>query len=144
MPEKKIIAVMGATGAQGGGLVRAILSDVSGGFKARAITRNVSSEKARELAKLGAEVVAADVDDVESLRKAFNGAYVAHLEGVLFAPSAEAKTLLENQAPQLASSGRILTLLPYSISIHSRRRDLPRRLGGLDRVRLRTVPFRRN
>ena len=41
MAEKKIIAVVGATGAQGGGLVRAILHDTSGGFKARAITRDV-------------------------------------------------------------------------------------------------------
>ena len=52
MPEKKIIAVIGATGAQGGGLVRAILTDPSGGYTARAIARNVTSEKARELAKL--------------------------------------------------------------------------------------------
>ena len=63
MAEKKIIAVVGATGAQGGGLVRAILGDVSGGFTARALTRDVKSDKAKELAKLGAEVVAADVDD---------------------------------------------------------------------------------
>ncbi len=77
MAEKKIIAVVGATGAQGGGLVRAILSDASSGFTARAITRNVNSDKAKGLAKLGAEVVAADVDDVESLKRAFTGAYGA-------------------------------------------------------------------
>jgi len=75
MAEKKIIAVVGATGAQGGGLVRAILSDRSGGFTARALTRDVNADKARELAKLGAEVAAADVDDVESLKRAFAGAY---------------------------------------------------------------------
>jgi len=77
MADKKIIAVMGATGAQGGGLVRAILADPSGGFAARAITRDVNSDKAKELAKLGAEVVAADVDDPQSLEKAFEGAYGA-------------------------------------------------------------------
>ncbi len=77
MPEKKIIAVVGATGAQGGGLLRAIVSDASSGFTARAITRNVDSDKAKGLAKLGAEVVAADVDDVESLKRAFTGAYGA-------------------------------------------------------------------
>ncbi len=77
MPEKKIIAVVGATGAQGGGLVRAILNDASGGYTARAITRNVNSDKAKGLAKLGAEVIAADVDDVESLKRAFTGAYGA-------------------------------------------------------------------
>ena len=77
MAEKKTIAVLGATGAQGGGLVRAILSDASGGFTARALTRNVSSDKAKALANLGAEVVAADIDDDESLKRAFDGAYGA-------------------------------------------------------------------
>ena len=75
--QKKIIAVLGATGAQGGGLVRAILADKGGPFQARAITRNVNSDKARALARAGAEVVAADVDDPKSLDRAFAGAYGA-------------------------------------------------------------------
>jgi uncharacterized protein YbjT (DUF2867 family) len=77
MPEKKTIAVVGSTGAQGGGLVRAILNEPNGGYAARAITRDVNSDKAKELIKLGAEVVAADVDDLESLKRAFQGAYGA-------------------------------------------------------------------
>jgi uncharacterized protein YbjT (DUF2867 family) len=77
MAEKKIIAVVGATGAQGGGLVRAILADPDGPFTARALTRDVDSEKARALAAGGAEVVAADVDDEQSLARAFEGAYGA-------------------------------------------------------------------
>src|SRR5258706_7037595 len=75
--EKKIIAVLGATGAQGGGMVRAIINDPNGGFTARALTRDVNGAKAKALANLGAEVVAADVDDVESLKRAFDGAYGA-------------------------------------------------------------------
>jgi uncharacterized protein YbjT (DUF2867 family) len=78
MADRKIIAVVGATGAQGGGLVRAILNDRSGGFTARAITRDVTSEKARALAKLGAEVVPGDVEDVQSLKRAYTGAYGAY------------------------------------------------------------------
>lgn len=74
---KKIIAVLGATGAQGGGLIRAILADKGGPFRPRAITRNANSEKARALAQAGAEVVAADVDDPKSLERAFKGAYGA-------------------------------------------------------------------
>jgi uncharacterized protein YbjT (DUF2867 family) len=58
--------------------VRAIVGDTSGEFTARALTRDVTSEKARELAALGAEVVAADVDDLESLKRAFAGAYGAY------------------------------------------------------------------
>jgi uncharacterized protein YbjT (DUF2867 family) len=73
--DKKVIAVMGATGAQGGGLVRAILSDRQGGFAARAVTRKPESDKARALAKLGAEVVAGDADDPASLKSAFAGAH---------------------------------------------------------------------
>jgi uncharacterized protein YbjT (DUF2867 family) len=77
MAAKKIIAVVGATGAQGGGLVRAIMADPAGGFTARAITRDVNSDKAKALAALGAEVVAANVDDPASLTKAFAGAHGA-------------------------------------------------------------------
>jgi uncharacterized protein YbjT (DUF2867 family) len=79
MPEKKIIAVVGATGAQGGGLVRAILADRSGSFAARAITRNPSSEKAQALRAAGAEVVAGDADDPGTLGRAFAGAHGAFL-----------------------------------------------------------------
>ena len=75
MSEKKIIAVLGATGAQGGGLVRSILADKSGDFTARALTRDVNSDKAKALADIGAEVVAVDIDNYESLKKAFEGAY---------------------------------------------------------------------
>jgi len=78
MADKKVIAVLGATGAQGGGLARAILADPEGGFAARAVTRNAKSPKAQELAKLGAEITVADVDDGQSLEKAFEGAYGAY------------------------------------------------------------------
>ena len=78
MTEKKIIAVVGATGAQGGGMVRAILNDQRSAFAARAIRRDANSDKAKELATRGAEVVEADVNDLESLKKAFHGAYGAY------------------------------------------------------------------
>jgi len=70
MPEKKIIAVVGATGAQGGGLARAILADRNGGFAVRAITRKPESEKAQALKNAGAELVTADADDASSIRRA--------------------------------------------------------------------------
>ena len=77
MAAKKIIAVVGATGAQGGGVVEGVLRDPSGEFAARAITRDIGSDKARALAAAGAEVVAADLDDPRSLEEAFAGAYGA-------------------------------------------------------------------
>jgi uncharacterized protein YbjT (DUF2867 family) len=77
MSDKKVIAVVGATGAQGGGLARAILDNPDGEFVLRAITRNPDSDKARALAEAGGEVVAADLDDEESLVRALDGAYGA-------------------------------------------------------------------
>ena len=77
MSEKKVIAVVGSTGAQGGGLVRALLDDAGGGWSARAVTRNPSSPKGLALAAAGVEVVAADLDDPASVRAAFRGAHGA-------------------------------------------------------------------
>ncbi len=77
MADKNIIVVMGATGAQGGGLARAILADRGGRFALRAVTRKPDSDKARALAAAGAEVVRADADDPASLDPAFAGAYGA-------------------------------------------------------------------
>ena len=78
MSAKKIIAVAGATGAQGGGLVRSILADKGGEFSVRAITRDPASPQARALAAAGAEVVAADVSDRSAIARAFAGAYGAY------------------------------------------------------------------
>src|SRR5262245_19398281 len=75
MADKKIIAVIGSTGTQGGGLARAILADPNGGFAVRAITRDPNKDNAKALAAKGAEVVSGNLDDVESLKKAFAGAY---------------------------------------------------------------------
>jgi uncharacterized protein YbjT (DUF2867 family) len=74
---KKIIAVTGATGAQAGGLVQAILEDGAGEFAVRVITRKPESEKARAYQARGAQVVVADLDDLDSLTHAFEGAYGA-------------------------------------------------------------------
>jgi uncharacterized protein YbjT (DUF2867 family) len=69
MDKKKIITVFGATGAQGGGLAHAILNDSNSEFAVRAITRDPNSDKAMELARMGAEVVAGDVDDKDSIKR---------------------------------------------------------------------------
>lgn len=104
MSDKKVIAVLGATGAQGGGLVRAILNDPKGGFTARAITRDVNSDKAKELARLGAEVVAADADDPESLKRAFEGAYGAYCVTFFWAHFSPEKEL--SQADNMAKAAK--------------------------------------
>lgn len=78
MTEKKIIVVFGATGAQGGGVARAILNDLNSEFAVRAVTRDPNSDKAKELAKMGAEVVAGEIDDWQSMKRVLEGAYGAY------------------------------------------------------------------
>jgi uncharacterized protein YbjT (DUF2867 family) len=77
MSQKKIIVVVGATGAQGGALVDAILADPASPFAVRALTRDPKSEKGRALAARGVEVVGADLTDQGSIERAFAGAHGA-------------------------------------------------------------------
>lgn len=74
---KKIITVFGATGAQGGGLARAILQDPNSEFSVRAVTRDAASDKAKALSAMGAEIITADLGDPGSVQKAMEGAYGA-------------------------------------------------------------------
>ena len=76
---KKLIAVIGATGQQGGGVVRAL--QARGQFRVRALTRN--SDKYREIAE---EVVAADLDKPETLKVAFEGVHGVFLVTNFWAP----------------------------------------------------------
>ncbi|MEV6329257.1 NmrA/HSCARG family protein [Streptomyces sp. NPDC051909] len=78
MTDRKIITVIGATGRQGGGLVRAILADREEEFTVRAVTRHPDGEVARELKRLGVDdIVRADMDDPPTLAPAFAHAYGA-------------------------------------------------------------------
>jgi uncharacterized protein YbjT (DUF2867 family) len=74
MSDGRLIAVVGGTGSQGGGLVQAILDDPAHEFRVRVLTRSAQSAKARELAAAGAEIVEADLEDGTSVRTAFDGA----------------------------------------------------------------------
>lgn len=70
----KIITVVGATGAQGKGVVSAFLNNPA--YQVRAITRNPSSAAGQALAAQGAEVVSADLNDLASLQAAFAGSHI--------------------------------------------------------------------
>jgi uncharacterized protein YbjT (DUF2867 family) len=97
MPEKLEVAVVGATGSQGGGLVKAILADHDQAFGVRALTRHPDSPKGEELAAAGAEVVEADLNDEASVRKAFDGVHGAFVVTNYF---------VERSAEQDAALGR--------------------------------------
>lgn len=70
---KKTILVTGATGAQGGGVARAILKENK--FRVRILTRNANSQKAQMLKRAGAEIAEGDMEDPQSLAKAMKGVY---------------------------------------------------------------------
>jgi uncharacterized protein YbjT (DUF2867 family) len=107
MPASNTIAVVGATGAQGGGLARSILEDPSRSFSLRAITRNRNAAPARALAQAGAEVVEADLDDLDSLKRAFAGAHGAFCVTFFWAHFSPERELAHarNMAEAAKSSG---------------------------------------
>ncbi|HEY0873599.1 MAG TPA: NmrA family NAD(P)-binding protein [Vicinamibacterales bacterium] len=133
MAEQKIIAVIGATGAQGGGLVRAILADPERRFAARAITRKPDSDNARALAAAGAEVVAGDADDPASLERAFAGAHGAFLVTNFWEHLSPEREL--NQAAAMARATKAAGVAHAVWStLEDTRRDIP-----LDDPRLKTL-----
>ena len=95
MSDKLIIAVAGATGAQGGGVVTALLEDPQQRFAVRAITRDPGSDKSRALIERGAEVVQADFADAESTAAALAGADGAFLVTNFWAHGSAAQEIIE-------------------------------------------------
>lgn len=72
MSEERTILITGATGQQGGAVVRALQGS---GFRLRALTRKPQGDAARALASTGVEVVSGDLDDTASLERALAGAW---------------------------------------------------------------------
>jgi uncharacterized protein YbjT (DUF2867 family) len=104
MGSKKIITVFGATGAQGGGLVRSILEDRDGPFAVRAVTRDAGSNAARALAAAGAEVVTADLADADAMARALEGAYGAYFVTFFWAHFSPEREL--DEARRMAGAAR--------------------------------------
>jgi len=134
----KTIAVLGATGTQGGGLVRAILADPEREFAVRAVTRDPGSAKAQELAAAGAEVVAADLDDEGSLRAAFDGVYGAFVVTNFFAPRTEAeiaaRSAAEMELDQAGNAARAARHAGVQHVLWSTLEDTRTFFGDTDRV----------
>jgi len=96
MADKKLIVVLGATGAQGGSVVEALLKD--GSFKVRGITRDASKDEAKALAAKGIEIVAADVSKPETYGAIFKGAYGAFVVTNFWDPSSMGKEKEQGKA----------------------------------------------
>lgn len=114
MSAQKIIAIVGGTGSQGGGLARAILSDPAGGYIPRVLTRDPGSSKARALAAAGAEVVAADVNAADSLEHAFAGAHGAYCVTFFWEHFSPATELAQARAMAAAAKSAGLRHLIWS------------------------------
>jgi len=99
---KPIVTVFGATGAQGGGLARALLADPQRQFAVRAVTRRPDSAGARALRLAGAEIVLADLDDGCSVQRALEAAYGAFFVTNFWEHCSAQKEL--NQAHNIAAA----------------------------------------
>lgn len=75
----KIVAIYGASGAQDGSVACSLLQNKSQSFQVRAITRDPSSTKSKDLQAQGATVVRADGWDKEKLSEAFQGCWAAFI-----------------------------------------------------------------
>jgi uncharacterized protein YbjT (DUF2867 family) len=119
--EKKIIAVLGATGSQGGGMARAIFAGDQ--FACRAITRDITKPAAKALAAAGSEVAAADLDDVESLKAAFAGAHGVFAVTNFWEHMSPAREL--QQAANIAEAAKAAGISHVVWSTLEGTRDLP-------------------
>jgi len=122
--DKKVIAILGATGAQGGALARAILNDPKSEFAVRAVVRDPKSDKAQALAARGAEVVSGDVDRPESLKRAFHAAYGAFCVTFFWAHLSAEKELAQARAQAEAAKDAGLRHVVWS-TLEDTRKFIP-------------------
>jgi uncharacterized protein YbjT (DUF2867 family) len=106
-----VIAVVGATGQQGSATIDALLDRQ---VAVRALTRNVDSRAALALAERGVAVVAADLEDPESIRSAFEGAGAAFAMTSITGPRGTESEISHGKAIGHAAQGAQLPFLVYS------------------------------
>ncbi len=101
---KPVITVFGASGAQGGGLARAILNDPRHRFSLRAVSRNPDGPAARKLAQDGAAIVRADFDDADSIERALHGSHGAFFVTSFWEHLSSDKELAQARTLSIASA----------------------------------------
>jgi uncharacterized protein YbjT (DUF2867 family) len=131
----KVIAVTGATGQQGGATAARLLME---GWQVRALVRETTTAPAAALARAGAELVVADMDERGSLETAFHGAYgifsvqpadereVGRGTNVAAAAgAAKVQHLVYTSVGGAAGQSQFRKLGKWEIENHLRERDLP-------------------
>ncbi|KAF4334213.1 nitrogen metabolic regulation nmr [Fusarium beomiforme] len=96
----KLVSIIGATGIQGGSVIKALLNDES--YTVRAITRDKTSAAAKSLLEKGVEVVEANLNDIHSLETAFSGSFAIFAATNFFQnfPSLSAEAAIEEEVAQ--------------------------------------------
>lgn len=97
MSTTKLVTVFGATGLQGGSVVRSLISNKDREFSVRGITRNPDSEKSKALAALGVEMVKAEGSNLEEIKQAFRGSWAVFLNTDTESAVSQATTTLTVQ-----------------------------------------------
>ena len=120
MAQKLTVVVTGSTGKQGGAVARGLLER---GHKVRAITRDPSSSQARSLAKAGAKLVAASLEDTAAIRRALEGATSLFAVTVPFGgPEAETR---QGIAAADAAKAAVVHLVYASVGSANRHTGVP-------------------
>src|SRR5262245_49855539 len=104
MVKKLTVVVVGATGKQGGAVVKNLLER---GHEVRAVTRNPDSAKAKELANRGVTLVHASLEDTPALTKALEGATSLFAMTTPFGAGTEAETRQGISAADAAKAARV-------------------------------------
>ena len=115
-------AVLGATGAQGGAVVKALLD---GGAAVRGITRRIDSPSARRLTDAGVEVVAADLDDEAAVTRAFTGVDGAYALTTPFEDGPEAEVAQGNTIIAAALAAEVPHLVFSSVADADQHTGIP-------------------
>ena len=121
MGQKLVVVVAGATGNQGGAVVRGLLER---GHEVRAVTRTTDSAKAMELAKAGATVVGASLEDTAALTKALEGATSLFAMTTPFGVGTQAETQQGVSAANAAKAAGV-HLVFTSVGSANRRTGVP-------------------
>jgi uncharacterized protein YbjT (DUF2867 family) len=122
MDRNQRILVTGATGQQGGAVAHELLAK---GYRVRAMTRKPDSEKARELARLGAEVVTGDLNDAASLERAVDGAWGAYAVQNTWEAGVELEEEQGKRFAEIARRGGVQHFVQGSVASSDRQTGIP-------------------
>lgn len=150
----RTVLVTGATGNQGGAVAHELLS--RGGYRVRAMTRKPDGEKARALKSRGAEIVAGDLNDEASLKKAMQGAWGVFAVQNTWEAGVEGEEEQGKRQAEVARDGGVQHYVYTSVASADRKTGIPhfenkwriedtvRALGFPSHVILRPVFFMEN